>query len=140
MMARAASGLVIAALACGCGTTPTPETVSPQPVASQPLTPGAPPKPAVVAALKATAAKSFKDPYSARWTGLQQAIRPNARGEPTDIVCGYVNSKNSFGAYIGERPFVYLVENRHLAVRGEGDDIMRPVLAEIVRNFCTGLI
>lgn len=114
---------------------------APQPqIPPQPLEPGKPPKPAAVAALKATAAKSFKDPDSAKWDRMQQAMRPNTKGEPTDVVCGYVNAKNSYGGYTGAKPFVFFVERNDLMVSGEGGDVQRVVMPDILKRFCVGLI
>jgi len=58
---------------------------------------------------------------------------PNARNEPTDVVCGSVNVKDGSGGYTGPMPFVYLVAlNQATVAEGEERyDIM-------VRNLCIG--
>jgi hypothetical protein len=124
-------------LLAGCNTTSSePEQTAPIAVAAAPLSPITAPTPAILEALKATAAKSFKDPYSAKWERLQRATRPNVKGGPTDVVCGYVNAKNSYGAYIGAKPFLYFVDRQDLHVTGD-DTIAVPAM---LKTFCTGLI
>jgi hypothetical protein len=126
-------------LLAGCNTTSSePEQAAPIGVATAALSPPTIPTAAILDALKATAAKSFKDPYSAKWERLQQATRPNVRGEPTDVVCGYVNAKNSYGAYIGPKPFVYFIARQNLQVAGADDTL--GVVPDILKTFCTGLI
>lgn len=44
---------------------------------------------------------TLKDPASATFSGL----RVSRKGGPP-VVCGYVNSKNSFGGYTGKQMFV----------------------------------
>lgn len=50
---------------------------------------------------KADIVRDFKDPNSAQW----QNVYLNLREDGTHVVCGHVNGKNSFGAYVGFRPF-----------------------------------
>lgn len=47
--------------------------------------------------------EDFKDPYSAVLTNVT-LHKENQSGLPA--VCGYVNGKNAYGAYVGERFFV----------------------------------
>lgn len=99
--------------------------------------PPAIPEPILVA-LKSAAGKKLKDPYSAQYERLQRATRPNARGEPTDVVCGYVNAKNSYGAYIGAKPFLYFVARQELHMSGADDTL--GIVPAMLTTFCTGLI
>lgn len=46
----------------------------------------------------------FLDPGSAQFKGLTRSS-PGYRPERT--ICGFVNAKNSFGGYVGFRPFSY---------------------------------
>lgn len=58
---------------------------------------------ASVQTARAAIANLLKDPTSARFEGIER--RPGA-------VCGFVNSKNSFGGYTGRKPFVYLIAEK----------------------------
>jgi len=89
---------------------------------------------AVFASAKAAVTGHLKDPDSARFGGLIRQTRPNVRGEPTDVVCGNVNARNSFGGYTGMSGFVYFVEDRSVYLAeesGPGD-----VGAIIYYRFC----
>lgn len=52
------------------------------------------------AAMKEAVVKDFLDPESARFRGVVVA-------ESGKVLCGFVNAKNSFGGYVGFRPFDY---------------------------------
>jgi len=84
-------------------------------------------------------ASSLKDPRSAQFERLQRAIRPNRKGEPHEVVCGFVNAKNGFGAYTGFRPFVYLVADKKLYF-SSGDTVDNMIAKMMLDTFCTGLI
>jgi hypothetical protein len=51
---------------------------------------------------------ALKDPDSARFGVLRGAGEPKGKGL---VVCGLVNAKNSFGGYVGSRPF-YVITSR----------------------------
>ena len=53
---------------------------------------------ATVASAKAKLTIQLKDPDSAQFTGIVVAAEHG-------LVCGWVNAKNSFGGYVGYRPF-----------------------------------
>lgn len=53
--------------------------------------------------IEKTVKKSLKDPYSAKFKYLPK------KGE--NFACGFVNSKNSYGGYIGDRVFATLVDS-----------------------------
>lgn len=55
----------------------------------------------------------LKDPGSAKYSFID-------RSDQTGILCGYVNSKNSFGAYTGDKLFAVMV-NVVLYIEGSSD-------------------
>jgi hypothetical protein len=78
-------------------------------------------------------ALELKDPYSAKFEGLYTQIVPNARGELTQVVCGSINAKNSYGAYVGARLFVYLNKLRmSYSIGGESGTLN----ADVFKRFC----
>src|ERR1700722_12677922 len=75
----------------------------------------------------------LKDPYSVKYEGLTARVVPNARREPTQMVCGTVNAKNSYGAYVGAVHFVHFVKLRITYMR-DGQSV---VADSIVNDFCS---
>lgn len=73
--------------------------------------------PAVAQTLEQRAAQAVKarvaDPYSAKVTEI--------RVKSKDTVCGKINAKNLFGAYVGSQPFLYIENsgNRHTVLAGD---------------------
>lgn len=72
----------------------------------------------------------LKDPESAEWRDLTYDGRDN--------VCGYVNSRNSFGGYVGFRRFRYLlgmvwIEDEPGTPEGTFDDCPKGRQAELPR-------
>lgn len=65
--------------------------------------------PSIIKAALFEVTKELRDPASsqARQVAL---IHPNA--ERPDVVCGFINAKNGFGAYTGFKPFYYDVKMR----------------------------
>lgn len=61
-----------------------------------------------IASAKAKVAMKLKDAESARYTDLLKA-------EKGGMVCGWVNSKNSYGGYVGFQPF--FVVGDHVMIR-----------------------
>lgn len=61
------------------------------------------PTPQLVSRAKAAIAEQLKDPYSAVYSDLR-----TRRSEGRTVLCGQVNAKNSFGGYIGKRPFAFV--------------------------------
>lgn len=61
--------------------------------------------PVDTAAVKQGVTKALKDPESARFG----AMKAGADGKGVVSVCGYVNAKNSFGGYTGEKLFTGVV-------------------------------
>ena len=68
---------------------------------------------------KARLLQQLKDPESARWFGLHVASPKKPGGPP--LLCGWVNSKNSFGGYVGFKPFLATAD-LVLVWGGEHDD------------------
>lgn len=66
---------------------------------------------AIYEAAKSAVIQQLKDPDSAKFGPLTRQTKPNVRGEPTDVVCGAVNARNSFGGYSGMSGFVYFVDD-----------------------------
>lgn len=57
------------------------------------------------AAVHAGASKKLKDPDSAKFSRLSAG-----QSDPKTIhICGYVNARNSFGGFTGDKPFIGLL-------------------------------
>jgi len=66
--------------------------------------------PAMRASIEQGTRQALKDPMSAMFGTIRAARFPDGRL----FVCGYVNAKNSFGGYVGEKPFTgYLYPGGH---------------------------
>lgn len=61
---------------------------------------------AAVAEATTAIASKLKDPESARLRDVVRVVSPKTG--KTSIICGWVNAKNSFGGYVGFRPFYVL--------------------------------
>jgi hypothetical protein len=57
------------------------------------------------------------DPFSARYYEVTVV-----QFETRTYVCGTVNSKNAFGAYVGRRPFIHLVGSGPLWIANNTDE------------------
>jgi len=68
-----------------------------------------------VRALKAVITHDFKDPDAAKWRNLKFARA--AGKDRLVILCGEVNGKNSYGAYVGFRRFVVAAASRTSLLR-----------------------
>lgn len=133
-------GLWVGLLACGLALTAC-AGGSVQQAATEPPPP--PPKrnlkPAdAMAEARKEVATKLKDPESARFTDVRYLTTPNARGEPTDVVCGKVNAKNSYGGYAGASGFVYMVDYRSVSLVGGKPIGGMDVDLIVYRNFCEG--
>ena len=80
---------------------------------------------AFVAQAKEVVTKNFKDPEGARFRNL--AVYRSNTGSLA--LCGEVNAKNGFGAFVGYRAFLATVENASL--REEGDDMLFDTLKTV---------
>src|SRR5690348_462087 len=86
-----------------------------------------------IATVHAGVAKSLKDPESARFGDI--VAGKSSKG--SIIACGYVNAKNSFGGYVGEKPFQGLLStsSKQFVVIGMGgDDIETRVIDDMCRK------
>jgi hypothetical protein len=54
------------------------------------------------AAAKAVVERKLKDPLSAQWTNLFKT-----KTKEGEFICGAINSKNSYGGYVGARGFIF---------------------------------
>lgn len=84
--------MVTGSIAAGCVSGPPASELSPYQLAT-----------AEIEAVKAGVAVGLKDPTSPIFGPLFPGVRQ--QGYPSIYVCGTVNAKNSFGAYIGLHPF-----------------------------------
>lgn len=64
-------------------------------------------EPTTLQQLFTAANASLLDGYSAKYSNLHQAER---------AVCGKVNGKNAFGAYVGETRFMFTPEDNHFSL------------------------
>lgn len=67
---------------------------------------------AQIEAVKEGAKKGLKDPNSAMFG--DQFFASREVGKPGITVCGYVNAKNSFGGYTGQKPFMGILSEKPL--------------------------
>lgn len=115
--------LLLATLAAGCvpqAGAPVGQGVAARPPTGggHPLEPGVPHSltAAEIAAVKSGVRYELADPASARF-GAMRAARTS---DGVIVVCGWVNARNSRGAYVGELPYVGVIDHanpRHLAFK-----------------------
>jgi hypothetical protein len=60
---------------------------------------------------KISIAAKMENPASAEFSDMKRAIRKNMIGRPVDTICGHVRGKNAAGGDVGDRPFLYLVND-----------------------------
>lgn len=68
-----------------------------------------------VAAAKSRIEGSLKDPTAAEYRNLTPVLFTSSTGESSHTVCGEVNAKNGFGAYVGFRRFIYEERDKSVA-------------------------
>jgi hypothetical protein len=88
---------------------------------------------AQMAAVRSGVTKSLKDPESARFG----AMIGGKSSKGTITVCGYVNAKNSFGGYTGEKPFTGVLvshDKKFVMVGMGGSDIDTQVTMDVCRK------
>ena len=75
--------------------------------------------------VKTTIGRGLKDPRSAQYQNIRMVRNTNQSGTSHTLVCGEVNAKNSYGAYVGFKMFVgrfqgkgFTVYNRNAAYCG----------------------
>lgn len=84
--------------------------------------------PILVDAVHTGVRAGLKDPESARFGVTRGAV-----ADGTMYACGYVNAKNSFGGYTGEKPYFGLFSNSSYSVVSIGSDA---ISINIVNQFC----
>lgn len=84
--------------------------------------------------IKDAVARSLKDPNSALF-GLVAGTK--ADDEQYVTVCGFVNAKNSFGGYIGQKPFLAaLFPGKSAALIDIGDSETKPIaIADVCKQY-----
>lgn len=102
------SAVAMAALASGCQ--PAPPVIGPGPFPERPqetLQAGSPYtlSPAEIAAVKRGVKGQLKDPTSP----LFGEFRSAKNSDDVVTVCGWVNAKNSYGGYTGDKPFIGVI-------------------------------
>lgn len=83
----------------------------------------------LIAEAKESIKNQLKDPYSAVFENIY--IGRAANGAP--VVCGTVNAKNSYGAYVGRQAFYY---HNLLKKRGAEIDGNNPAFHILFEAFC----
>lgn len=96
--------------------------------------------PALLEKIRQASAKKLRDPYSAHFDHMKRGIRTNVKGKPTEVVCGLVNAKNAYGAYVGLQPFIYFVADGDFQIQRAGDAADAVVMPAMLKTFCTGLL
>ncbi|MEJ8573457.1 hypothetical protein [Microbaculum marinum] len=104
------AALAFAAAASSCAPPPSP----PSPIQLSPVTLSA----KQVAIVQSDTRKRLKDPESARFGVFAAGADQNGQIS----VCGYLNAKNSFGGYIGEKPFAGTLTSEGFFLIGFGDN------------------
>lgn len=82
---------------------------------------------------RAAVQAQLNDPYSARFEGL--TLR---KDDVDSIVCGRVNAKNAFGAYVGAVPFSYQQITDRAAIAHRDDTQYGKVMRSMVSEHCPG--
>lgn len=87
---------------------------------------------AMVSKAKTAVSRDFKDPEGARFRDV--GIYKSTTGKGGVSVCGEVNAKNSYGAYVGYKRFV--VDDDFVQIEDAGDLGLIPSLChELVRRM-----
>ncbi len=78
---------------------------------------------------KSAISEDFKDPSSAQFRNIWVTYEPEI---DKSTVCGEVNAKNSFGAYVGFAPFTY--RTKDLKAIKDGSDSFQSTMVDL---FCS---
>lgn len=65
-----------------------------------------------VKSLQLAVKSGMKDPESAKFGSYISFETTDDNGQKIDVVCGYVNGKNSYGGYVGMTPYIALGADR----------------------------
>jgi hypothetical protein len=74
-------------------------------------------------------AQTMRDPEATRFRDVR-------RNTETGAVCGILNAKNAYGAYVGESPFIYYTSQRNGPQVLSGSDIARVMTTPYIQAFC----
>src|SRR4030095_8302593 len=88
---------------------------------------------------KASLVQNFKDPASAQFRDTF-VIRWDDKGREVYTLCGEVNAKNSYGAYVGYRPFfVDLLPSGKLSPSTALEPtVSKQLVDKFAMDLCTG--
>lgn len=85
---------------------------------------------AMVSKAKSAVSRDFKDPEAAKFRNV--GIYKSTTGKGGVSVCGEVNAKNSFGAYVGYKRFV--VDDDLVEIEDDGSSVLVTALChQVVR-------
>lgn len=90
---------------------------------------------AMVDGAKEQVRQRLKDPESARWSGIK-VVETVQSGNAVKVVCGTVNSKNSFGGYAGPSRWL----SNGLNVTALESDLSGGEFDELWRKTCVGRV
>lgn len=82
-------------------------------------------------AAKAAIAAQLKDPESVQFRNLRSSQAPTG----AELVCGEFNAKNSFGGYIGFKPFLW--SDAGVLIEA-GDDADKSITGAFILATCSG--
>jgi hypothetical protein len=134
-------GLVLALAGCNVTTANVPPPVEPT---GPPPTAQVPDKELFKQARQAVLA-SLKDPESARFGPKFERRKHSTRsGQPYEMVCGEVNSKNSFGGYGGMKMFVWIASDlggslpRVRMAEPDPQSLLPDINIQVTKTLCLG--
>lgn len=80
----------------------------------------------------------MRDPASAQFREVTYYLRPSKKpdGEPMHVVCGQVNAKNAYGAYVGFRRFFWY-DGGSAMVQSETSGPIADAYNDLFDNLCS---
>lgn len=87
----------------------------------------------VIDRAKIAVAVKLENPASAAFGEMNRSMRKNTLGQPVDTICGHVKGKKASGEDIGDRPFLYLVQDDEAYV---ADGFPTSAASTAYRNIC----
>jgi hypothetical protein len=105
--------------------------------AQQPAPPATPNEASPDPFAKAIAAvnEKLKDPQSARYGEMVRKVGPSVNGKPVEVVCGSVNTNESFRRNGAKRLFVYFIADGATFL-GDAHPMPEDVAQMIYGRFC----
>ena len=79
------------------------------------------------ASVKKAVSAGMKDPDSARFGNYVAFRATEQNGTVFDVVCGYVNGKNSYGGYVGMTPYISTGKNKTFVTANGPSEYMMKV-------------